>query len=59
MTPKEIAELLIIAMNLANRIGQIAKSDPAVWDLIKDDYNKAAKAFQDAPAAGGTGNEAD
>lgn len=55
MTPKEIAELLIIAMQLANRIGQIAKSDPAVWELIKDDYNKAAKAFQDAPNTTGGG----
>lgn len=48
MKPEELVDLLRIALQLTQKISDIAKNDPTVWEQIKDDYNAAAEAFKNA-----------
>lgn len=52
-----IVEVLALALQFAQRVEAIARKDPAVWDAVKDDFNKAKADF--AAAAGANANEAD
>lgn len=48
MNADQIIDLLRIALQLTEKIGAIAKDDPAVWDRIKGDFNAAKEAFENA-----------
>lgn len=42
-----IVEVLGLALQFAQRVEAIARKDPAVWEAIKDDFNKAKQEFQE------------
>lgn len=48
MNSLEVLALLRIAIELADRLAAIAKQDPQVWESVKDEYNKAKEAFENA-----------
>lgn len=50
MNANEALVILRIALDLAERMAAIAKSDPAVWEQVKQDYNKSMEAFKNAGA---------
>lgn len=52
-----IVEVLALALQFAQRVEAIARKDPAVWNTIKDDFNKAKADFTAAETGGA--NEAD
>lgn len=52
-----IVEVLALALQFAQRVEAIARKDPAVWNAIKDDFNKAKADFTAAETGGA--NETD
>lgn len=48
MTPTEALAILRIALELAERMAQIARRDPDSWEKVKSDYNAAMEKFRHA-----------
>lgn len=46
MTPEQIAAAVIAAAKLLETLSAIAKEDPAVWERVQGDYNRAVDAFK-------------
>lgn len=48
MTPTEAIAIMRIALDLAERMAAIAQNDPAAWEAVKAEYNKATEDFKNA-----------
>lgn len=48
MNAHELAQLMLIAAQLVERLNAIAKNDPAVWEEVRTSYAAAVQEFKNA-----------